>query len=240
VLQLLTTDDFADWFASLSDSVAEDVATAIDVIERLGPERAAPGSRELLLWYEHPAAARFEVAGSFAHALEAWAGYRDYAERVLEQLQSHRFVSRVASLPASDGTKVLDLIGQIKRHADPRARLTLRSLGLPVEGASGENDERDPCAELRRSYLAALALAGLEVTDVPAHSLALRELATRVPTPGFRLLYGVNVVAGVALVVLGERLDRRYYGDSVRRAERAWKRFLEGDLRGRETPALRR
>ena len=37
-----------------------------------------------------------------------------------------------------------------------------------------------------------------------------------------------------ALVAVGEFLDREFYGDSVRRAERMWKEFLDGDLRTAE------
>jgi hypothetical protein len=54
MLQLLTTDAFADWFAALDDRAAEDVATALDVVERLEPAQAPPASRKSLLWYEHP------------------------------------------------------------------------------------------------------------------------------------------------------------------------------------------
>jgi len=41
----------------------------------------------------------------------------------------------------------------------------------------------------------------------------------------------VHVERNIALFVLGEWLDRSFYGDSVRRAERSWKQFLDGDLR---------
>jgi hypothetical protein len=44
-------------------------------------------------------------------------------------------------------------------------------------------------------------------------------------------LYGVHVEQKTALFVLGEWLDRSFYGDSVRRAERMWKQFLDGQLR---------
>jgi hypothetical protein len=256
MLQLLTTDEFAEWFESLDDEAAEDVATAVEVIERMGPERAAPGSRELVLWYEHPSAARFE-SSVLAWDLEDWGAFRDYTNRVLEQFESRRFVARLESLAERDAAKVLEVVAQIKRVADPRLRWSLRALGMasyglahpaptrarPQSGAAPRptvGQANDPCAELRRLYLAALGLAGFEVVDVAAHSLALRELATRLPAPGFRLLYGVNVATGVALVVLGEALDRSYYGASVRRAERAWKQFLDGDLRVAEPAPVRR
>jgi len=59
MLEPLTTDEFAQWFGGLDDQAAEDVATALEIVERLGPDEAAPGSRESLLWYEHPSVSRF-------------------------------------------------------------------------------------------------------------------------------------------------------------------------------------
>ncbi len=88
-------------------------------------------------------------------------------------------------------------------------------------------------------YFAALEAAGFELTDVPAHSLALREMSRRLPAPGFRVLYGVSSERETALFVLGERLDRSFYGDSVRRAESMWKQFLDGTLRATEPAQLR-
>jgi hypothetical protein len=170
--------------------------------------------------------------------LEAWGCFRDYARRVLDQLESQRFVTRVSRLKPEDAAKVFDLVNQIKNAADPRMRLTLAANGL-AQARTGAPIE-DPCVGLRALYLAALGAAGFEVTDVPAHSLALREFAKRLPAPGFRLLYGVHAVRGVALIVLGEALDRAFYGDSVRRAERAWNQFLEGELRVNEAAPLRR
>jgi hypothetical protein len=239
MLQLLTTEEFAGWFGKLDDKVAEEVATALDVVERLGPERAAPGSRELLLWYEHPVAARFKELDWLSWSLEAWGCFRDYAERVLHQLESHRFTSRVSSLKPEDAARVFDSIKHIKGLTDPRLRWTLVAKGM-AHARKGGDPLEDPCAELRRLYLAALGAAGFEVTDVPAHSSALREFAKRLPAPGFRLLYGVHAVRGVALIVLGEALDRSFYGDSVRRAEKAWKQFLEGELRVNEAAGLHR
>ena len=52
----------------------------------------------------------------------------------------------------------------------------------------------------------------------------------RMPPPGLRLLYGIDVKMNRGLVVLGERFDRSFYGDSVHRAERVWQEFLSGGL----------
>jgi len=238
MLQLLTTDAFAEWFAALDDKVAEDVATALDVVEQLGPAQAPPGSRESLLWYEHPSASRFQAANSLGWDLEAWGCFRDYVKQILEQLQSPRFASRLSRLAEGDAATVLKSIREIERAADPRLRWALRLAGDPF-GRAGLVRPEGACAEVRRMYFAALEAAGFHIEDVPAHSRALRELCRRVPEPAFRLLYGVDVERGTALFVLGEWLDRSFYGDSVRLAERKWKQFLGGQLQAVEPARAR-
>jgi hypothetical protein len=236
MLHVVTTEEFAQWFGALDDALAEDVAAAVDVIEQLGPERAAPGSRESLLWYEHPLMARINEQHPLAWELEAWGAVRDYARQLLVKLESPRFGSRLERLPAAQATAALQAVKRIRDVADPRMRWALRLHGV-VRGARSPAD--DACAELRRAYFAALEAAGFLVADVPAHSLALRELSRRHPAPAFRLLYGVHAEQEAALLVLGERLDRAFYGDSVRRAEATWKQFLGGTLPALQPMQLR-
>jgi len=233
MLHVLTTEAFADWFAALDDRAAEDVATALDVVEQLGPSKALPGSRESLLWYEHPSVSRFLPWDSLAIDLETWGCVHDYAKQVLARLESPRFTSRVSRLGAKEATFVLRCIAEIRRTIDPRSRWTLELAGGPLGRVTPVKPE-DACAELRRRYFEVLEAAGFAVEDVPAHSLALREFARRAPARPFRLLYGVNVQGETALFVLGEWLDRSFYGDSVRRAERMWRLFLAGSLRAVE------
>jgi hypothetical protein len=227
VLEVRTSDAFAQWFRSLDDATAEDVAATIDVVQGLGVATAAPGSRELLLWYEHPRAADFSRSGSFAWDFEAWASFRDYAGHVVARLEAPRFLSRIGLLEPKDAETVLGLVRRIRRLADPRTAWTAAARGIPRKWCP---DAAAACAELRRLYLATLEAAGFDVVDVPAHSLAVREIARRQPAPGLRLLYGVDVARDVALFVVGEPLGRTFYGDSVRRAEAAWAQFLAGQL----------
>jgi hypothetical protein len=227
MLQLLTTDEFARWFASLDDTFAEEVAGAADVVEQLGPDRAAPGSRESLLWYEHPVAQAFEDANPLAPALEAWGELRDYARRLVTKLESPRFAARLERLPSAQARVVTRSLERIRAAADVRMLWTLARHGVRVAARDPFDEARD---ELRRAYFDALGAAGFHVADVPAHTLALRELARRGPGPAFRILYGVDAGKETALLVLGEPLDRCFYGGSVRRAEAAWKRFQDGEL----------
>ncbi|HWA72643.1 MAG TPA: hypothetical protein VG937_09920 [Polyangiaceae bacterium] len=237
MLKPLTTEEFAEWFAALDDPAAEDVATAIEVVERLGPAQAAPGSRASLLWYEHAAVSGAFAPYSFAWDLEAWGTFQDYARQILKKFESARFISRLSSLGVRQATEVLRLTQEIRRAADPRLRWALELADRPPSVSSSVR--ADPCAELRRLYLATLEAAGFKVEDVPAHSLSLRELVRRSEAWSFRLLYGVDSKREVALFVLGERLDRSYYGDSVRKAERLWHQFLDGSLESVESVPLR-
>jgi hypothetical protein len=229
MLELLTTEAFAGWFTELADDDAEDVATALEVIERLGPEQAPPESRESLLWYEHKSVANFGLFDVLAADLETWGSFRDYTKRILTQLEAPRFAARVARLATGDARKVVQAIARIRLTADPRLRW---SLELQNERArlAGPARAENAFAAVRRLYFEVLEAAGFAVTDPPVHSRALREFSRRTPAPAFRLLYGVHAERRIALVVLGEWLDRSYYGDSVRRAERLWQGFLMGEL----------
>ncbi len=258
MLELVTTEVFAEWFAALGDGAAEDVATALEVIAELGPEKAPPGSREALLWFEHPNVTRFgstRLAGaaqfgpgalggalvledSLSWDLEAWGGFRDYATQILKRLESPRFTARVGRLGTREAATVMQAIRGIRRATDPRLRWALKLAGDPG-GLAARVRPENSCAEVRALYFEALEAAGFAVTDAPVHSRALREFSRRAPGPAFRLLYGVEVERKTALVVLGEWLDRSYYGDSVKRAERLWREFLQGELGEIEPLVLR-
>jgi hypothetical protein len=254
VLPLLTTDEFAQWFSAQSDRVAEDVAATLEVIARLGVEKEAPGSTEWLTWYEHPSLsehlglhARLKPIDdpAFTHWLHTWGVFNGYARRVVQHLESAPFRARLVALPAADVAAVMAAITLVKKATTRRVlamseymlrhrvSLGLRTLTPEQQAGLSRLVELD---EIRAAYLQALAAAGFEVVDVPAHTRALREIALRapaLPVPALRLLYGIDEPGERALVVLGEAMDRTrgFYGDSVRRAEQLWKQFLDGDTR---------
>ncbi len=235
MLELVTTEAFAEWFAALDDDAAEDVATALDLVEELGPDRAPPGSHEGLLWYEHASVARFEWGNALVWELDDWVAFREYAQRVVAKLDSSRLGARLERLGSSDASGVLKAVQRIRRLADPRVRWSLRL----ATGASRLLRPEDASAELRRLYFEVLEAAGFALTDPALPARALYEFVRRAPGRPFRLLYGVDAARGVALVLLGEWLERSYYGDSVRRAERLWREFLEGTLSNVERLELR-
>lgn len=226
MLTVLTTDSFADWFSALEEDAAEDVATTIELIERSEPTTVAAGSRESLLWYEYTdgleeASTLMGPLRLFGGHIEEWCAYLDYARRVVRALEGKRFRARLASLGSTDATKVLAIVKEIERLTGPRLRISV------ISGSAAALSAQE---DLRRLYFEALAIAGIDVSDPLADPRALREVARRNAREPYRLLYGVDVSRGAALFVLGESLDRRFYGDSVRRAERSWRDYLTGSL----------
>ena len=242
-MHLRTSDDFAHWFTSLDQATAEDVATTLEVIIQLGPEREAPGSTEWVTWYEHPSlSSRLRdlhphsfASPAFLRCVHEWGVFIGYTRRVVKHLESKSFVARVGQLSATEAAVVSDAVARIKKTVTQRQLLSmelyrrraLKSETLPPKEARDLAPLIDG-QDIRDAYLCALAAAGFTVVDVPAHSPALREIALRTPAPGFRLLYGIDVPRNRGLVVVGEHLDRSFYGDSVRRGERQWQEFLEG------------
>ncbi len=227
MLRLLTTDEFAVWYAALDQERAEEVATGLEIVERLGPAQAAPSSSEWLLWYQDPEAAR-------SRWLDDFALYRASVLKYGELLGSERFRSRLKRLKPVDAARVEVALEQIRvSTSQSRALLALQ------DGWQPDWQPSDPVVELRRWYLEALSAAGFHFAEFAEYSRALRELSMRSRPPGFRVLFGVDVPRETALLLLGEPLDRRYYGDSVRRAQRVWDRFLQAELDGFEPAHLR-
>jgi hypothetical protein len=243
MLELLTTDGFAAWFSGLAAGPAEDVAATLEVIVQLGTRAEAPGSSEWLLWYEHPSVSQWPLADlserlapeivRFSHD---WGHFNGYVRRVAKHLESPQFVARLSRLSAADAAFVAEAVRRIRRLAtirllslsDLQTRGRMSPLRSPSPSTAAALARIVDVSAVRECYFAALAAAGIEVVDMPPHTAALREITLRSTPPGLRLLYGIDEPKSRGLVVLGEWLDRNFYGDSVRGAEVLWARFLEG------------
>jgi hypothetical protein len=247
MIELLTTDEFAEWFSALDEGAAEDVAETLEVIAQLGTRTEAPGSSEWLLWYEDrrwssPGVANRSPPYFFSPAIldfiEDWGIFVGYVKRVLKHLESPQFVARLRRLDPRNAAAVADAVDRIRRASKTRhlalsefqRRRPTPGLRPPTAADASALEHLTDLTDLRQAYFAALAAAGFAVVDVPAHSTALREVALRSRAPGLRLLYGVDTRRSRGLVVVGEWLDRRFYGDSVRRGEQLWRQFLDGHL----------
>lgn len=227
MLEVLTTDEFAAWFDALEDGPAEDVATALEMIEKLGPLRPVPGSSEWLLWYQHRGAPEFVT-------VDDWAEFRDSAKEAVARLEQPGFAAKLRALPKEDAGRVMVAIDALRMASAVRRR-GLAMLVAEVAARAGQ--PADPYAVLRQAYQTVAAATGLTAGDLPVHSSALRELLVSSPASRSRILYGVDLRHSVALVVAGERLDRSFYGDTVRRAERVWQQFLQSNTEARDPAA---
>jgi hypothetical protein len=220
MLELFTTDEFAAWFAALEDDAAEDVATAMETVQELGPSRPAPDSSEWLLWYEHRDAPEFVLA-------DDWTSFQESTKELVSRLESPAFAKKLRALPREEAGKVMLAVERLKMASAWRRR----GLAMLVAACGGGGDAD---AMLRQVYRTVASATGLVAGDVAVHSSALRELTVRSRASRFRVLYGVDLRRDVALAVAGERLDRSFYGDSVRRAQRVWQQFLQGNVETRE------
>ena len=82
---------------------------------------------------------------------------------------------------------------------------------------------------VQRALCEVLALVGLAPEDVADTESGLRELTISDATPSLRLIYAIDVPRRRILAILGEALNRAYYGDSVRLAEQRWRQYC-GEL----------
>ncbi len=243
MLELLTTDGFAAWFSALAAGPAEDVAATLEVIVQLGTRAEAPGSSEWLLWYEHPSVSgrplrdlSERLAPEIVKFSHDWGHFNGYVRRIVKHLESTQFVARLSRLSPADAATVTEAVKRIRRLAktrllslsDLQTRGRVSPFHSPSPSTAAALARVVDVSEVRECYFAALAAAGIDAVDVPAHTAALREITLRSTPPGLRLLYGIDEPKARGLVVLGEWLDRSFYGDSVRRAEAQWAQFREG------------
>jgi hypothetical protein len=245
MLDLLTTEAFADWWKGLASGPAEDVAAALEVIVQLGTRADAPGSTDWLLWYQHPLLTEGAVglsepaqrmSSEFLQFTREWGAFNGYVRRVTKHLESAQFLACLARLQPADAEVVAAAVNRIRRIAKRRLFAMSDHHRKHARYARRPGSERElesllrlcDVTEVREAYLSALAAAGFEVIDLPAQSSVLRELTLRATPPGLRVLYGIDAAKSRGLVVLGEWLDRSYYGDSVRTAEALWGQFLSG------------
>jgi hypothetical protein len=149
---------------------------------------------------------------------------RDDALRCLE---TPVFVARFENLEPAQAARAQELIAAL-RHAVRAATLELnleyssarRRGTAPAEQAAGVR--RDPVQEALADVL---SFVGLRRADVADLSSGLRELTLDELAPHCRIIYGIDTPRRRILALVGEALDRAYYGDTVRFAERRWRDY---------------
>jgi hypothetical protein len=235
MFEVIPEPEFSAWFEALPDPFAEEVAAAVDLTAStaLLPQRLSRS----LLWYDgtgdapHPL---LDLAGQALQLREAPAhrlrDYLSWHQEVVLCLESASFQARLAQLEAPSSELALALVELLKRrlHA-ARLRTTLNPWHPePVSRLGGE------WAGVRQAFDDLLQTMGLASQQVLGSGSGLRELTLSNMRPSVRILFGLDFPAKRLLAILGEALDRSYYGDSVRRAERRWQHYLANQARSLE------
>jgi hypothetical protein len=242
MFEVVPEPEFTAWFEALPAPYAEEVAAAIDLTARtsaLVPERLS----RLVLWFDgtnDDDNASVDLAGRMLELREPPAHHlRDYLSwhhEVVLCLESAAFQERLARLDAPRSEQALGLVELLKRrlHA-ARLATTLNpwSQGL----TSHQSGLLREWTGVRQAFTDLLQTMGLAVNDVLGSGSGLRELTLGNMQPRLRILFGLDFPGKRLLAIVGEALDRRYYGDSVGRAERRWQLYLESQARSLEQRA---
>ncbi|HVY26050.1 MAG TPA: hypothetical protein VHB79_05835 [Polyangiaceae bacterium] len=231
MFQVVPEPEFSAWFEDLPEPLAEEVATAIDLAASAGGGLAPERLSRLLLWFDGTGSGGCESSGldelarrGLEHAtalpVERLRSYLVWHEEVLLCLQSAPFLARLERLEAARAEQALAQVEQLKQKL--RA---VRLAGSHVVLRAAAVNERATLS-LRTAFEELLQLAGLEAKLLLGSGSGLRELCIDNVRPQLRVLFGLDFPAKRLIAIVGETLDRRYYGDTVRLAEQRWQAYL--------------
>jgi hypothetical protein len=232
MFQVVPEPEFAAWFESLPEPLAEEVATAIDLAANAGSLLAPERLSRLLLWFDGTGSGSGSELGAPGLALRGWPeqstelarSYLAWHQEVRLCLESATFRERLARLEPKLATQALRQVERLKRllHAS-----RLASAHSPWAHSSAAGSARTDAAGLRGAFLELLGLIGLTPHAVLGSGSGLRELSIDNVQPQLRVLFGLDFPAKRLLAICGEPLDRRYYGDSVKHAEQRWQQYCD-------------
>lgn len=218
---ITVTPEFERWFEALEPGAAEQVATALEVLESAGPALDPVKDSRYLLWYDGVGEQasngwterliKLHQTAEMARQLTLW------QKEVVRCLESPAFTSRLTRLDRGAAHRALTAVERVKERIHA-GKMHINPLGdagsLPTDAVS-----------VKRALFEVLALAGLDPDDLVDSSSGLREMTLEELSPRVRLIYGIEVPTRRILVILGEPLSRAFYGDSVRLAERKWREY---------------
>jgi hypothetical protein len=229
MFEILVEPEFNAWFEALPDPFAEEVTAALELTASAGPALAPERLNRLLLWYDGTGSGTqlVDLAGE-PLALRAASGravgiYLGWHHDVVQCLESETLRQRLGRLPDAAGAHALLLVERLQR--------LLRAARFSSSHAPRGDSSWEP---LRATFAELLALLGLSAAEALGTESGLRELAICNVRPELRVLVGLDHANRRLLAILGETLDRAYYGDSVKRAERRWRSYLERQLAASE------
>jgi hypothetical protein len=200
-------DEFTAWFASLGAETAESVTSAVDVLAELGPALGPPRVSKMLLWYDG--------MKEWDHRdLVGWSALHESTRQVIVQLYKPSFLAGLEALARDSGSEAVRAVERIKT--------LLRTTRLLSLGRPNPID----LEKTRRALDDALAALGIKRDEMAGERAGLRELVLSSGECKMRVLFGIDPSREYILVILGEWLERNYYGDSVKLAERRWREYL--------------
>ena len=245
MFQVIVEPEFSAWYETLPEPLAEEVATAIDVAASasslLAPERLS----RLLLWFDGTGTGSGGALGLSGELslqrllpelpLARAQSYLMWHQEVMLCLESAPFRERLERLDPALAAQALAQVERLKRklHA---ARLGTTWSPWRPRSASPTRAAHGDVNGLRAAFLDLLGLMGLDVDGVLGSGSGLRELCIENVRPQLRVLFGLDFPARRLIAILGEALDRKYYGDSVKRAEARWQTYCASPARELVSP----
>ena len=219
MFEITVTEELEDWYQGLPAAAAEQVAAELNVLERLGPGLDAVRASRLLLWFDGMTGPQpLELRETMAQ-LGQLMRQRTEALRCLETPDFQARFLKLDPRRAQQGHELIETLRARVRAAGLQLLLQRRRL---VEA----DHERVWLSDTVQAALQeVLAFVGLRPEDVVDTASGLRELTLPALTPAHRLLYAIDMPRRCILAILAEPLDRSYYGDAVRLAERRWRDY---------------
>jgi hypothetical protein len=211
--EVTVTDEFARWFGALDEPAAVRVASVLEVVEAAGPALGPDRASDMLLFYDGTGGGLSSLFAVVADWCQDLVLHRREALRCLE---SETFRTRLRDVDSKTADKALAAIGRLQSWL-------VTSRGLPAPTLSTVLWPNP--ASARTALLEAIRLVGLDPADLSDTSGGLREVTIRDCEPRLHVIYGIDVPNRRVVVLLGEALDRAYYGDSVRWAEERWREY---------------
>jgi hypothetical protein len=251
MFEIAPEPEFSAWFESLSESDAEQVAGALEVIANAGTVLRPAQVSRALLWYDGltgtpaagpPDAAYLRSLGLNKEAVdeylirEGWvaapaeepSALASATADVRELLAWRADITRVfdseafrARVAELDPALSAEVADEVERLKD-RLRAGRIEMLLRLGASKRSGKIREIHDAIREPFLRVLALVGIEPRSIERSDAGLRELTITSTSPKLRVLFGLDPAHRRIVAMLGESLTRNYYGDSVRRAEARW------------------
>ncbi|MFZ5895094.1 MAG: hypothetical protein ACOY0T_28800 [Myxococcota bacterium] len=237
MFEIIVDDAFARWFETLSPYEAERVAGALELLRARGPALDPLHQSRLLLWFdgswgvESLAELGFQIAPPEGW-LERYREVLGWQQQALRCLEAPEFAAALQRVDAASASRALACVAALrsliavtrKGLASPSLlRSSTLSRGSAVLALDASLASR--AASLKQTLVHLCADLGLNLEEIVDSASELRELTLDELSPRLRVLYGFDVKNRKLLALLGEALNRAYYGDAVRWAERRWQSY---------------